>query len=104
MKQEIYQRGPIACGIAANDAMLAYTGGIFSDESDDQIDHIISVVGFGKDASGLEFWIVRNSWGSHWGENGYMRIQMHKNNLRIEEDCVWAVPTLTKPSQDVIIE
>lgn len=45
MKQEIFQRGPIACGIAANDDFVAYKGGIYSSDADDEIDHIISLVG-----------------------------------------------------------
>lgn len=98
IKQEIFQRGPIACGIAANDALVAQTGGIFSfpDAQAPGIDHIISLVGFGKDTTGQEYWIGRNSWGSHWGENGQFRIMMHKNNLHVEDECVWATPSLTQ--------
>jgi hypothetical protein len=36
--------------------------------------------------------IGRNSWGTYWGENGWFRIQMHHNNLGIEQDCDWGVP------------
>merc|ERR550537_825990 len=62
MAKEIYARGPIACGIDAA-PILAYTGGIVS-ESGQFVDHVISVVGWGKDEdSGKQYWIVRNSWG-----------------------------------------
>jgi len=99
MQNEIFQRGPIACGIAANLDLVAYTGGIYSKAADDEVDHIVSVVGFGHDeASNMDYWIVRNSWGSHWGENGFFRIESGKNMLQIESGCVWAVPTFTKPS------
>ena len=48
MKQEIYQRGPIACGIAVPPALMNYTGGIFYDKSGaKEIDHEVSVVGWG---------------------------------------------------------
>jgi len=70
MKQEIYQRGPIACGIVANDTLMNYSGGIINETSSDDIDHIISLVGFGTNDDGTEYWIGRNSWGTHWGENG----------------------------------
>lgn len=36
--------------------------------------------------------IGRNSWGTYWGENGWFRIQMHHDNLGIEQDCDWGVP------------
>jgi len=93
MKKEIYARGPISCGVAADDDFyFGYKGGVYSSDSDEQIDHAITVTGWGKNDTDGEYWIVRNSWGTYWGENGYFRIKMHEKNLRIEEDCAWAVP------------
>jgi len=46
MKQEIFQRGPIACGISANENLDNFQGGkIYEDDSTDEINHIISIVG-----------------------------------------------------------
>ena len=93
MMQEIYQRGPIACGIAVPEALEDYKGGVFSDTTGDMdIVHDISVVGFGVDESGKKFWTVRNSWGANWGENGFVRVERGTNNIAIESDCAWATP------------
>jgi len=79
MKAEIYARGPISCGIDADTKFEAYTGGIYSEAKIfPSIDHEISVVGWGVDeATGTEFWVGRNSWGTYWGESGFFRIKMH---------------------------
>jgi cathepsin X len=92
MMQEIYQRGPIACGIAVPDALEAYTKGIFKDTTGDQkIVHDISVVGWGVE-KGVKYWTVRNSWGTHFGEDGFFRVVRGENNIAIETDCAWATP------------
>jgi len=94
MMQEIYQRGPIACGTAVTEDLEAnYTGGVYCDESGDmEIVHDVSIVGYGVTEEGEKYWTVRNSWGSHWGEHGFFRICRGKNNLNIESSCSWVVP------------
>ena len=99
MMQEIYQRGPIACGIAVTQALEDYTGGIFCDTTGDlQTVHDISVVGYGVE-NGQPFWTVRNSWGTHWGEQGFFRLCRGVNNLNIESDCSWGTPEDTWTEQ-----
>jgi len=99
MMNEIYQRGPIACGTAVPQALENYTGGIFEDTTGDMdITHEVSIVGFGVE-NGQKYWTVRNSWGSHWGESGFFRVVRGVNNMNIESDCAWATPmdTWTNP-------
>jgi len=92
MMQEIYQRGPIACGIAVPDSLESYTGGIYQDTTGDMdIVHDISIVGYGEE-NGVKYWTVRNSWGSHYGEDGFVRVIRGINNIAIESDCAWATP------------
>jgi cathepsin X len=61
MAKEIMTRGPIACGVDAG-PLLNYTGGVISDAGQG-VDHIVSVIGWGKDSkSGKSYWQMRNSW------------------------------------------
>lgn len=101
MMQEIYQRGPIACAIAVPEALEDYTGGVYCDDTGDmQQVHAISVVGYGvSEEDGTPYWLVRNSWGTHWGEQGFFRVCRGKNNIAIESDCAWATPKDTWSEQ-----
>jgi len=99
MKKEIFARGPITCGMDVTDKFYNnYTGGIWKEKVFfEQSNHAISVVGWGKE-NNEEYWVVRNSWGTQFGENGFFRISMHEGNLGIGKfSCYWAVPTNAKP-------
>jgi len=91
--KEIYARGPVACGINANE-ILDYQGGVIDMPLKSRmIDHIISIVGWGYNSTtGEKHWIIRNSWGEYWGELGYLRVKMGGDQLGIETSCVWATP------------
>jgi cathepsin X len=103
MKADLYKYGPISCGMMVTDGFEAYTGGIYSENNIyPQLNHEISVVGWGKDEkTGDDFWIGRNSWGSYWGEDGFFRIATGDNGLGIGYDCIAAIPTFDKPSKEV---
>jgi cathepsin X len=93
MKIEIYKNGPIACGINAEE-IVDYTGGVLDlPHQLKTVNHIISVVGWGYDDElGKQYWNIRNSWGSYWGELGFMRLILGENQLGIEKTCAFAIP------------
>ncbi len=72
LKQAIYTYGPISVAVAAVGSFSAYSGGIFNDCSSSEINHAVNLVGWNDDGG---YWIMRNSWGADWGENGFMRIK-----------------------------
>ena len=70
---------PISVLIEADKSVFQmYRNGIFdSAECGTSLDHATLVVGYGSE-NGKEFWIMKNSWGATWGENGYMRLAIEQ--------------------------
>jgi hypothetical protein len=100
MKSELYVHGPISCGMYLSpNLIMNYKGGIYSEKVDNVlINHDVSVVGYKVDEkTGQEYWVVRNSMGTNWGDYGFFYIQMNKDNLGIETDCLAGRPTFFKP-------
>ena len=57
-----------------NDGCTA--GGVYDGTCSTNTDHAIAVVGYGTDAaSGDKYWLIKNSWGSGWGDGGYMKLK-----------------------------
>lgn len=79
--QVIAQHGPVAVYVDSK-ALPSYTGGLMthhdcSSQNSDR-DHVVVIVGYNT-AARPRYWIVRNSWGENWGENGHFRVKIGKN-------------------------
>lgn len=76
IKTAIYRYGPIVCAMETKTSFLAYKGGLYNDNTDSKAtpNHMVVIVGW-DDNYGNGAFIIRNSWGESWGENGYGYIE-----------------------------
>ena len=67
--------GPVSIGIEADQtAFQFYKSGVLTGTCGTSIDHGVLAVGYGTDPSAGKYWKVKNSWGTSWGEEGYVLI------------------------------
>jgi len=74
--------GPVSIAIEADQAVFQlYTGGVITSKAcGTNLDHGVLIVGFGTDnATNVDYWLVKNSWGAAWGEKGYVRLARNMN-------------------------
>ncbi|CAB3230383.1 unnamed protein product [Arctia plantaginis] len=74
VKQLLYLVGPISIAVR-DDYLKQYTGGIIMDSvCTGKVAHAVLLVGYGRD-NGVDYWLIKNSWGAQHGEQGYFRVQ-----------------------------
>jgi C1A family cysteine protease len=75
IKQAMLDYGPVAAAVYVGSDFQAYTGGIFNSNQTGSVNHGIVLVGWDDMQGSDGVWFLRNSWGTGWGEDGYMRIE-----------------------------
>ena len=98
----LHRNGPIAVSFEVYSDFSHYKHGIYQHTSlvdklnrfnpFDLTNHVVLVVGYGQDISGLKYWVVENSWGKSWGEEGFFRIVRGTDECGIESMAVESSP------------
>ncbi|KHJ42335.1 papain family cysteine protease [Trichuris suis] len=107
IKLAVYHNGPVAVGIQVYPDFYSYHSGIYYHVKDAMnfsaspygwnpflaVDHAVTVVGYGVE-KGTKYWIVKNSWGKNWGDNGYVKILRGTNECGIESLALESTPII----------
>ena len=108
MMEALYKRGPITIGFEVYPDFMSYSSGIyhhtFPARSASKLgrfspfeltNHAVLVVGWGTTGGGDKYWVVKNSWGTGWGQGGYFMIRRGQDECGLESMAVEAEPVLT---------
>jgi len=97
MAHYVQVTGPLTTCLAASDAWYSYTGGIMSAAtcpSSGTINHCVQVVGVYPVSSG-GYWKIRSSFGSSWGEGGYIRLSYGENTCKLNNNPIYTSTTVS---------
>lgn len=82
----VAKTGPVVTVLQTTNKLLFYGSGVMEDNScsgsRDAVDHAITIVGYGRE-NNLDYWLIKNSWGTDWGLGGYAKVRRGQNTCSI---------------------
>jgi cathepsin C len=108
IKEEMYRNGPVVLSFEPAEDFMFYSDGIYKtapgasklkkhvdfDQEWERVDHAVLAVGYGEEA-GQKYWLIMNSWGQDWGEDGFFRMARG-----IDESGVESIPEAADVIED----
>jgi len=102
--QAVSTIGPLSVNIQVPDDMLFYDTGVLDVQSckndADQIDHAVVIAGYGTEA-GKDYYLIRNSWSTYWGQEGYIKIKRGDNDCCVS--CQAGYPSVAASTLSSVI-
>ncbi|XP_029638963.1 digestive cysteine proteinase 1 [Octopus sinensis] len=95
LKAAIFKFGPVSVAIdAAHKSLSFYANGVYYEEKcgsgPDSLDHAVLAVGYGE-LNGEPYWLVKNSWSTYWGNNGYVLMSRKNNNCGVTTSPTYVI-------------
>jgi len=84
LKRVVGNLGPVSVTIdASQDSFAFYKSGVYLDDNCSKYNHnhAVLVVGYGTSDDGQDYWIVKNSWGTKWGDQGYIKMARNRDGM-----------------------
>jgi cathepsin C len=108
MMEEVYSNGPIVVSFEPDYNFMMYKNGIYHSINEqtwinnalprpewEKVDHSVLLVGWGEEENtGEKYWIIQNTWGPAWGEEGFFRMKRGTDEFGIESICETATPLI----------
>ncbi|XP_059155052.1 digestive cysteine proteinase 1-like [Physella acuta] len=93
LKLAIFNKGPVSVSIdASQDSFTFYANGVYYEPNckkrPKDLDHSVLAVGYGT-MNGQDYWLVKNSWSTYWGNDGYILMSQKDNNCGVASDAVF---------------
>lgn len=92
--EALLTKGPLTVSIDASaDDMSFYKSGVYANPAcateESELDHAVMLSGYGEQ-DGVPYWIVKNTWSTYWGEEGYLRVSRRPDDCGISSQVMYA--------------
>uniref|UniRef100_A0A7M4FRV8 Cathepsin H n=1 Tax=Crocodylus porosus TaxID=8502 RepID=A0A7M4FRV8_CROPO len=97
MMEAVGTHNPVSFAFQVTEDFMQYSKGVYTnphcEKTPDKVNHAVLAVGYGVE-NGMPYWIVKNSWGTYWGMDGYFHIERGKNMCGLADCASYPIPWL----------